>query len=145
MRPDARHRWWRRGADQPAEPLASFPAALVFTEVDDAALRLDGLAGIPVPAGGPPAARTLGGSAVTAGGHPNPARHPFSMLVSAPAEGWLGPALVTLDRWTATGAALMVEVLRRGALCQARISDGTALALFDIRRADGLFWLTIGP
>ena len=143
MRPDARHRWWRKGAEQPAEALASFPAALVFTEVDDAALRLDGLAGIPVPADGPPAARTLGGAAA-AGGCVNPACHPFSLLVGAPAEGWLAPALITLERWTRTGAALMVEVLRRGALCQARMSDGTALALFDIRRADGLFWLTIG-
>lgn len=124
--------------------MASFPAALVFTEVDDAAVRLDGLAGIPVPAGGPPAAHTLGGAAGAAGGRANTVRHPFSLLVSAPAEGWLGPALVTLDRWAATGAALTVEVLRRGGLCQARISDGSALALFDIRRADGLFWLTIG-
>jgi hypothetical protein len=65
-------------------------------------------------------------------------------LVDAPAEGWLGPALVTLERWTASGTALVVEVLRRGSLCQARISDGSAYALFDIRRSDGLFWLTVG-
>jgi len=144
VRPDARHRWWRRGAERRAEPLASFPAALVFTELDDAALRLDGLAGIPVPAGGPPAARALGGAAAAAGGRDNTARHPFSLLVDAPAEGWLGPALVTVERWTASTDALTVEVLRRGAVCQARISDGTALALFDVRSSDGLFWLTIG-
>ena len=36
------------------------------------------------------------------------------------------------------------EVLRRGGTCQARMSDGTAFALFDVRRAEGLFWLTIG-
>ncbi|HET6811722.1 MAG TPA: hypothetical protein VFH50_12000 [Acidimicrobiales bacterium] len=145
MRPEARNRWWRRGAEQPAEPLASFPAALVFTEVDDAGLRLDGLAGIPVPAGGPPVARALGRSAGAAAGCANTARHPFSLLVDAPAEGWLAPALVTLERWTDSTAALVVEVMRRGRLCQARISDGTAYALFDIRRSDGLFWLTIGP
>ena len=144
MRPEARHRWWRRGADRPATPLASFPAALVFAEVDDAALRLDGLAGIPVPAGGPPAAHALGSGTAAGGGGANTARHPFSLLVDAPAEGWLAPALATIERWTASGAALMVEVVRRGALCQARISDGVAYALFDVRRSDGLFWLTIG-
>jgi hypothetical protein len=116
----------------------------VFIEVEDAAIRLDGLAGIPVPTGGPPAARTLGGAAGSAGGCGNTARHPFSLLVDAPAEGWLAPALVSLERWNGSTAALMVEVLRRGAGCQARISDGAALALFDIRRADGLAWLTIG-
>jgi hypothetical protein len=141
---DARHRWWRKGSVRPAELVASFPAALVFAEVDGGCFRLDGLAGIPVPAGGPPADRVLGGGARAGRYDGNAARHPFSLQVCPPGDGWLGAALVTLERWTAAGTALMVEVLRRGGMCQARMSDGTAFALFDVRRSDGLFWLTIG-
>ena len=115
------------------EALASFPATLVFSEVDYATLRLDGLAGIPVPA-----------AAGTAPDHPARPRHPFSMVVEAPAGSWLAAALVTLDRGAATGAGLVVEVVRRGARCQATFSDGTACARFDVRGVDGLFWLRIG-
>ena len=134
-----------------AEPVASFPATLVFAEVEEAIFRLDGLAGIPVPVGGPPVAHALGGAGATAGppggggsGQDGP-RHPFSLLVDAPGDGWLAAALVTVDRWTATGTGLAVEVLRRGARWQARISDSVATVVFDLRRTNGLFWLTIGP
>jgi hypothetical protein len=131
-----------------ADPVACFPATLLFAEPDDAALRLDGLAGIPVPARFPAAAGGFG----PINGRPAPPQaggvaaplHPFSMLVDAPGDAWLAVALITLERWTDRGAALAVEVARRAGRCQARMSDGTASALFDVRRADGLFWLTIG-
>lgn len=145
MRQEARYRWWRRGADPLAEPVASFTATLVFAEVEEATFRLDGLAGIPVPAGGPPMAHALGGATVAAGREQDHPRHPFSLQVDLPGDGWLAAALVTLERWTTTGVGVAVEVLRRGSRCQARMSDGAATALFDLRRADGLFWLTIGP
>lgn len=127
-----RYRWMSPAARVPQQ-VASFPARLMFTELDHTTFRLDGMAGAPEP-----------------GSHQPPLVWPrdptsqmFSMMVAAPTDSWVGVAVLTLDRWTTTDPPLHVEIIRRGGLHQARISDGAATVLFDVRSIDGPPWLRI--
>ena len=57
---------------------------------------------------------------------------PFSMEVATPEEGWLGPALSSLERWAADGRTLEIDLARSGPGITARLGDGATSAVFDL-------------
>ena len=57
---------------------------------------------------------------------------PFALEVGLPADGWLGAALATLERWSQDGRTLVVAVTLQTDGARVRASDGENVATFDL-------------
>jgi len=59
------------------------------------------------------------------------AGQPFSLEVEIPSDGWLMPALATLDRWTADGRVVAID-LSTTPSPRVRLSDESSVVVFDL-------------
>ena len=57
---------------------------------------------------------------------------PFSLEVRLPADGWLGGALATLDRWSEDGRPRVGGLAAHPGGARVRTTDGSTIATFDL-------------